>query len=83
MIKSSIPAALLVALTMSFAYQALAASPHSRGLVGREVAAPVGREVAAPSWSAQCLTDQGPRVCDEPVWVYGSPTDVSRYKSAF
>ena len=74
MIKSSIPAALLVALTLSFASQALAASPHS-GLVGREV--------AAPSWSAQCSTDQGPRVCDEPVCVYGSPTDVSRYKSAF
>ena len=81
MIKSSLPAALLVALTMTmpFTSQALAnesaASPHTRGLVGREV--------AAPSWSAQCTTYNGPRVCDEPVWVYGSPADVSRYKRAF
>ena len=76
MIKSSLPAVLLVALTVSFASQAVAASPHSRGPVG-------GREVAAPPWSAACSTDNGPRVCDEPMWVYGSSADVSRYKRAF
>jgi hypothetical protein len=43
----------------------------------------VGREVAAPSWSAACMTDQGPSVCGQPMWVYGSPKYVSRYKSAF
>jgi hypothetical protein len=42
-----------------------------------------GREVAAPSWSAACMSDQGPRQCGEPMWVYGSPQAVSRYKSAF
>ena len=42
-----------------------------------------GREVAAPPWSFACMSDQGPRQCDEPMWVYGSPRSLSRYKSAF
>jgi hypothetical protein len=33
------------------------------------------REVAAPSWSAACMTDQGPSVCGEPMWVYGTIGD--------
>jgi hypothetical protein len=43
----------------------------------------IGREVAAPPWSAACMTDHGPSECDEPMWVYGSPASLSRYKSAF
>jgi hypothetical protein len=46
-------------------------------------AASRGREVAAPSWSAACMTDHGPSQCDEPMWVYGSPDRIARYKSAF
>jgi hypothetical protein len=42
-----------------------------------------GREVAAPSWSAACMTDHGPSQCDEPMWVYGSPGRIARYKNAF
>jgi hypothetical protein len=42
-----------------------------------------GREVAAPTWSAACMNDQGPTECDEPMWVYGSPRALSRYRSAF
>ena len=42
-----------------------------------------GREVAAPPWSAACMSDQGPRQCDEPMWVYGSPNYVARFKGAF
>jgi hypothetical protein len=42
-----------------------------------------GREVAAPSWSAACMTDHGPSQCDEPIWVYGSPARIARYKNAF
>jgi hypothetical protein len=42
-----------------------------------------GREVAAPSWSAACMTDHGPSQCDEPMWVYGSPSALARYKNAF
>ncbi len=34
-----------------------------------------GREVAAPPWSAACMTDQGPSVCGEPMWVYGTIGD--------
>src|ERR1700757_2726837 len=33
-----------------------------------------GREIAAPPWSFACTNDQGPQQCDEPMWVYGSPT---------
>jgi hypothetical protein len=42
-----------------------------------------GREVAAPSWSAACMTDHGPSQCDEPMWVYGSPGRIARYRNAF
>ena len=42
-----------------------------------------GREVAAPPWSAACMTDHGPSQCDEPMWVYGSPRAIARYKDAF
>ena len=30
-----------------------------------------GREVVAPPWSFACSSDQGPRECGEPMWVYG------------
>jgi hypothetical protein len=40
-------------------------------------------EVVAPPWSAACRTDHGPSQCDEPMWVYGSPDALARYKSAF
>jgi hypothetical protein len=42
-----------------------------------------GREVAAPPWSAACMTDHGPSECDEPMWVYGSPGRLARYRNAF
>ena len=42
-----------------------------------------GREVAAPPWSAACMDDQGPHQCGEPMWVYGSPRTLERYKNAF
>jgi len=29
-------------------------------------------EVAAPSWRAACMSDHGPSVCGEPMWVYGA-----------
>ena len=43
----------------------------------------VGRQVAAPPWSAACMQDIGPTECNEPMWVYGSPADVSRYRKAY
>jgi hypothetical protein len=42
-----------------------------------------GREVTAPPWSAACMTDHGPSQCDEPMWVYGSPSALTRYRKAF
>ena len=77
MIKNCLFAASLAALTLSVSTQAFAAGASfgSHGVAGREI--------AAPSWSAACMTDHGPSQCDEPMWVYGSPAAVSRYKSAF
>ena len=40
-------------------------------------------EAAAPPWSAACMTDHGPSDCGEPMWVYGSPRALSRYRDAF
>ena len=44
-----------------------------------------GREVAAPPWSFACTDNPspGPNQCDEPMWVYGSPNYLARFKSAF
>jgi len=42
-----------------------------------------GREIAAPSWSAACMTDQGPSECGEPMWIYGTTDALARYRSAF
>jgi hypothetical protein len=69
MIRTFLAAASLAAL-------ALTISPSTE-------AATIGREVAAPSWSAACMTDHGPSVCGEPMWVYGSSARVSRYKNAY
>ena len=30
-----------------------------------------GHEIAARPWSVACMTDHGPGVCGEPMWVYG------------
>jgi hypothetical protein len=80
MTKNSFAIASIMTLTLttSMANQALA-----RDVVHAPPSFEVGREVAAPSWSAACMTDHGPSRCDEPMWVYGTPAAVSRYKSAF
>ena len=70
-------------LILSFA---MSAAAQARGYENRahwQGYGIVGREVAAPPWSFACVNDQGLRQCDEPMWVYGSPREVSRYKSAF
>lgn len=41
-----------------------------------------GHEVVAPPWSAACMTDQGPSVCGEPMWVYDTIGDHVRKKTA-
>ena len=79
MLKSSFFVApfLALMLTTSFVTQAPA-----REAIGSKQSL-VGREVAAPPWSAACMTDHGPSECGEPMWIYGSSAEVSRYKSAF
>ena len=80
MTKNFFPAAFF-ALTL--------ATPFTTPASAKQVVAPVeshglvGREIAAPPWSAACMTDHGPSQCDEPVWIYGSPAKVARYKDAF
>jgi hypothetical protein len=43
----------------------------------------VGRQIAAPPWSAACMTDHGPSECGEPMWIYGSRSEIARYRNAF
>jgi hypothetical protein len=76
----------LAALPLAFSL-ALSASAQAHSPARVSVQAPTyqsgGREVAAPPWSFACINDQGPTQCDEPMWVYGSPAELSRYRSAF
>jgi len=69
---------LIFSLAMSAAAQARTHESHFAPQ-GYET----GREVAAPPWSFACINDQGPRQCDEPMWVYGSSRALARYKDAF
>jgi len=71
-------------LVPSFAISATAQTRmHQSNALPQAYGSEEGREVAAPPWSAACMTDHGPSQCGEPMWVYGSPQAVSRYKSAF
>jgi hypothetical protein len=40
-------------------------------------------QIAAPPWSAACMTDHGPSECGEPMWIYGSRSEIARYRNAF
>jgi hypothetical protein len=42
-----------------------------------------GRQIAAPPWSAACMTDHGPSECGEPMWIYGTRSEIARYRNAF
>jgi hypothetical protein len=70
-------------LALSLAMSAAAQARTFERSVLPQVQTEEGREVAAPSWSAACMTDQGPTQCGQPMWVYGSPRALSRYKNAF
>ena len=73
-------AALPLVLSLAMSASAQARITHGRAL---PQSYETGREVAAPPWSDACTTDHGPTQCDEPMWVYGSDRELSRYKSAF
>jgi hypothetical protein len=70
---------LVLSLAMSAAAQARTYESHDQ----RQAYVTGGREVAAPPWSDACMTDHGPSQCGEPMWVYGSPRTLERYRSAF
>jgi hypothetical protein len=74
-------AALLLVPSLAMSVTAQARTNKSSGLP--PAYGIVGREVAAPPWSFACVNDQGLRQCDEPMWVYGSPGYVARFKNAF
>jgi hypothetical protein len=78
MMTKSFVAALLIVPSLAMSAQART-SESTAPPQGYET----GREVAAPPWSAACMTDHGPSRCDEPMWVYGSPQAVARYKKTF
>ena len=73
-------AASLLALAMSATAEA---RTYEHGARPQAYNGEESREVAAPPWSAACMTDHGQSECDEPMWVYGSPRALSRYRSAF
>jgi hypothetical protein len=73
--------ALLLVPSLAMSATAQARTNKSSGLP--QAFAIERREVAAPPWSFACMSDQGPRQCDEPMWVYGSPPALARYKNAF
>jgi hypothetical protein len=79
--KSSLSVAslLVLLLTTSSTLPATAREAYADAAKDAYTAAgAVGREVPAPPWSAACMTDHGPSVCGEPMWVYGSPTRGAR-----
>ena len=71
-------AALLLATSLA-SPAAVEARTHESG-ISPQASGIVGREVAAPTWSVACMTDHGPSQCDEPMWVYGSPGALAKYK---
>ena len=70
-------------LIPSLAAPAMVQARTHEGDVSSRPFAIEGREVAAPPWSAACMTDHGPSQCDEPMWVYGSPSALVPDKNAF
>ena len=70
-------------LMLSLAMSAAAQARTNEGSALPQAYDAGGREVAAPPWSAACMTDHGPSQCGEPMWVYGSPAALARYKGAF
>jgi hypothetical protein len=74
-------AALLLVPPLAMSATAQARTNESGGLP--QVSGSEAREVAAPPWSAACMTDHGPSQCGEPMWIYGSPGALTRYKNAF
>jgi len=78
---SCLPLALLLASSLA---TATTARPRINDIAARaRLNAIEGRQIAAPPWSAACMTDHGPSECGEPMWIYGSRGEITRYRNAF
>src|SRR5438132_5648130 len=64
--------ALALALAVGFPAAAFAGHKHAkRRSAPDETVMYGGRMVPAPAWSFPCLTDSGPRTCNQFIWAYG------------
>jgi hypothetical protein len=75
---------LLVALLLASPATSATARPRIDSIAARAHPNAIeGRQIAAPPWSAACMTDQGPRECGEPMWIYGNRSEIAPYRNAF
>ena len=76
---------LLAALLLvpSLATPTTAQEPTHKSVTRAQTYGIESREIAAPPWSAACMTDHGPSECGEPMWIYGSQSEIARYRNAF
>ena len=78
---SCLPLALLLASSLA---TATTARPRINDIAARaRLNAIEGRQIAAPPWSAACMTDHDPSECGEPMWIYGSRGEITRYRNGF
>src|SRR5437660_12244131 len=67
-----------LALVVGFPPIGFAANRHVRRHAGyaaiptERINANGGRLIPAPAWSFACLSDAGPRECNQYIWVYGA-----------
>jgi hypothetical protein len=78
---SHLLAALL--LVPSFATPTTAQEQTHKSVTRAQIYGIEGRQIAAPPWSAACMTDHGPSECGEPMWIYGSRSEIAPYRNAF
>lgn len=84
MMTKLIPSLLVVLLLVPPVATSATARPRINNVAGRSHSYAIeGRQIAAPPWSAACMTDHGPSECGEPMWIYGTRSEIAQYRSAF
>ena len=79
-----IPSLLVVLLLVPSVATSATVRPRINNVTGRPHSYAIeGRQIAAPPWSAACMTDHGPSECGEPMWIYGTRSEIAQYRSAF
>ncbi|MET4387302.1 hypothetical protein ABIB73_003057 [Bradyrhizobium sp. F1.4.3] len=78
------PSLLVALLLVPLLVTATTARPRINNIGGRSPSNAIeGRQIAAPPWSAACMTDHGPSECGEPMWIYGTRSEIAQYRNAF